>query len=102
MKEPTTLTRIVDRVRYSVKTATLLTSDVYWDGHNFERNGRNTWLYRTPNGRYFTVTMSQWQGEDTTLEPVSLDEAIELYEGRLTEHEETYADAFPTVVVEEG
>lgn len=102
MKPPTSMTRIVNRTRYDVSTATLLASDAYWDGHNFERRGRNQFLYRTPRGRYFTVTLTQWQGEQDTLEPVDLDTAISLYEGPLTEHEELYAAAFPDVAIEEG
>jgi hypothetical protein len=94
--------RIVDRKRYDVQTATLIASDAYWDGHNWERHGRNTFLYRTPKGNYFTVLLTQWQGERDNLQPVSLEEAIELYEGPLTEHEESYAAAFPGVKVEEA
>lgn len=99
MNAPSKMIRIVDRVRYDVSKATLLASDVFWDGHNFERSGRNTWLYRTPNGRYFTVTRTQWQGEQDALEPVDLEEAIRLYERELPEHEESYSDAFPGVEV---
>ncbi|MCO6450406.1 MAG: hypothetical protein J5I90_06415 [Caldilineales bacterium] len=102
MKEPTNLERIVDRKRYSTATATLLADDVFWDGHNFERSGRNTWLYRTPNGNYFTVTLSQWQGERDALTPITQKEAIELYEGPLTEHAVDYGEAFPDVAVEEA
>lgn len=102
MKPPTSMTRIVNRTRYDVSTATLLASDAYWDGHNFERRGRNQFLYRTPRGSYFTVTLTQWQGEQDTIEPVDLDTAISLYEGPLTEHEEEYEAAFPDVVIEEG
>ena len=101
MKAPS-MTRIVDRKKYSTKTATLLAADDYWDGHNFERHGRNTFLYRTPKGAYFTATVTMWQGEQDSLEPVTLDEAISLYEGSLTEHYESYTDAFPTVDVEEA
>ena len=93
------LTVIVNRKKYSTETATLLASDVYWDGHNFERNGRNEFLYRTPKGEYFTVNVSMWQGERETLTPISEGEAIELFEGSLTEHEVTYAEAFPGVDV---
>jgi len=53
-----------------VSTATLLAGDDWWDGHNWERQGRNTCLYRTPRGAYFTVTFSQWQGEGDRLDPV--------------------------------
>jgi hypothetical protein len=99
MHPPKNFSRIVNRQRYSVETATLIASDEYWDGHNFERNGRNTFLYRTPNGSYFTVTLSQWQGEKDTLTPISKEEAIALYENELPEHAAEYADAFPDVDV---
>jgi hypothetical protein len=102
MKPPTDFTRIIGKTRYSVKTATLIAADDYWDGHNFERHGRNTFLYRTPKGAYFTVTMTQWQGEQDHLEPISQEEAIQLYETSLTEHYENYADAFPGVEVKDA
>jgi len=102
MKPPDDWVRIVNRKKYSVKTATLIAHDAYWDGHNFERSGRNTFLYRTPNGAYFTVNMTCWQGERDTLLPVDQEEAIELYENSLPEHEESYQDAFPGVLVEEA
>ena len=92
--------RVVDRRRYSVKTATLLASDAYWDGHNWERRGRNTFLYRTPKGAYFVVSLTQWQGERDSLAPVIEDDAIALYEGPLCEHELDYEEAFPSVTVE--
>jgi len=93
------MTRIVGGKKYSTETATLVASDVYWDGSNFERHGRNRWLYRTARGAYFVVTRTMWQGEFDALEPVDLDEAIRLFEGPLAEHEVSYAEAFPTVAV---
>jgi hypothetical protein len=72
--------RVIGGKRYDTETATLIADNVYWDGHNFERNGRNTWLYRTPRGAYFQVTGSRWEGERDTLEPLSRDDAIALYE----------------------
>lgn len=59
MRPPTDFVRVIDRTRYDVSKAILLASDCYWDGHNFERRGRNTFLYRTPGGRYFTVHLTQ-------------------------------------------
>lgn len=97
--EPTGFTRIVNRKRYSTKTATLLAGDDFWDGHNFERQGRNTFLYKTPNGAYFTVNLTRWQGENDTLTPITQEEAIEQYEGGLTEHRVNYGFAFPNVSV---
>jgi len=97
--KPVTMTRIVAQRRYSTATATLLASDAWWDGHNWERSGRQTWLYRTAAGSYFTVTVSQWSGERDVLEPCSIEDAQLLYEGSLSEHEVEYSEAFPDVVV---
>ena len=99
---PAKMTRTVDRKKYSTETATLIADDEYWDGHNMERRGRNCFLYRTPNGAYFTVNMTQWQGERDTLTPVTQEEAISLFEGTLTEHRVKYAEAFPGVEVKDA
>ena len=96
------MTRIVNRQRYSTGSATLLASDVYWDGHNMERSGRNTWLYRTPRGAYFSVTRTCWQGEEDYLTPLTEEDAVLLYEGRLRTHEVPYEEAFPGVTVEDA
>lgn len=97
-----TFTRIIDRKRYSTATATLIASDAYWDGHNFERRGRNAFLYRTPKGAFFVVNQTKWQGEQDTLVPVDIDEAISLYEGPLSEHEVSYEQAFPSIEVQDA
>lgn len=102
MKPPENMTRIIDRKRYSTQTATLIASDCYWDGHNWERRGRNTFLYRTPKGAYFVVRLTQWQGERDTLEPITQDTAINLFEHELTEHEVKYSEAFPGVEVQDA
>lgn len=102
MHPPKDFERIVERKRYSVASSTLIAHDAYWDGHNFERSGRNEFLYRTPNGNYFVVSLTCWQGERDTLTPISQDEAIELFEGSLTEHEVSYAEAFPGVAVKDA
>jgi hypothetical protein len=109
MRPPEKFARIVDRKRYDVSTATLIAGDDYWDGHNFERSGRNTFLYRTPLGNYFVVYLTCWQGERDTLEPVNQGDAILAYEGNemseigsLSEHYVEYAEAFPGVTVEEA
>jgi len=98
--EAGTMVRVVGRKRYDTRTATLLAHDAFWDGHNFERSGRNTFLFRTLRGAYFTVTRTMWQGERDSLEPVSLEQAVELYEGPLSEHAARYGQAFPNVDVE--
>jgi len=102
MRPPEDFTQIINRTRYSVATSTLIASNAYWDGHNFERSGRNMFLYRSPNGNYFTVNRTCWQGERDTLTPVSQDEAIGLFEGCLSEHDVSYAEAFPGVAVKDA
>jgi hypothetical protein len=103
MRPPEDFTRIIDKKRYSTKTATLLAGDDFWDGHNFERHGRNSWLYRTPRGAYFTVHLSQWEGESDSLQPCSVDEAIQFFEGCHDEqHRVSYEEAFPSITVEEA
>lgn len=102
MNAPEKMSRVVNGVRYDVEKATLIASDCYWDGHNMERHGRNTFLYRTPRGRYFAVNLTQWQGERDSLTPVSEAEARELYESSLPEHAVEYEEAFPAAKVEEA
>lgn len=102
MNPPENFSQIIDKKRYSTKTATLLAGDDYWDGHNYERSGRQRFLYRTPKGAYFVVTLSQWKGEQDALTPINQDKAIDLYESSLTEHCVDYEDAFPGVTVEDA
>lgn len=94
--------RVVDELRYNTETATLIADDVYWDGSNHERQGRNQWLYRTDNGAYFVVSGTFWQGERDTLMPICQSEAQVLYEGNLTEHSVDYSTAFPGVDVKDA
>ena len=47
----------------------------------------------TPNGRFFLLHTSRWEGERDHIEPVSPDEARQYYED-LPEHEMTYEEAF--------
>jgi len=91
--------KIIDGIRYDTEKATLIAHDVYWDGRGMERRGRNMWLYRTPNGRYFIVTGTLWQGERDTLRPVDEEEARRLFETVLPEHEVDYEEAFPDVEI---
>ncbi len=95
------MNRIIEGKRYDTETATLIASDRYWDGSNFERRGRNTYLYRTKNGNYFTHHTTQWQGERETILAQSKQEAQSLYES-LPEHDVEYEEAFPGVKVEEA
>ena len=100
--QPISMTKVIGGVRYNTEAATLIASDAWWDGHNFERSGRNVFLYRSPRGNYFIVKRTMWQGERDSLRPVSLDEALRLWEESLPEHEVPFEEAFPTVSVTEA
>ena len=96
--QPIKMNVVIGGKRYRTETATLIASDAYWDGHNWERHGRNTFLFRTPGGNYFAQYQTCWQGERDHLEPLTKEEAIGLYED-LPEQEEDFEEAFPGVKV---
>jgi len=102
--KPFSSTQVIDRKRYSTDTATLLSGDDWWDGHNFERGGTQTFLYRTPKGSYFTLNMSQWQGANDHIEVVTEAEAIELFEVHAAHDSNRveFEEAFPSVQVIEA
>jgi hypothetical protein len=100
MRRPN-INTVIGGKRYNTETATEIASDCYWDGHNWERHGRNMWLMRGKNGGYFVVHGTCWQGELDYLEPLTQAEAISMYE-RLPEHELDFEEAFPGVTVEEA
>jgi len=99
--KPRSMTAVVDRKRYSTKTSTVIASNAYWDGNNWERSGRNTYLYRTKNNNYFACYLTCWQGERDSIQPLTEDEAIDLWES-LPEKETDFEEAFPGVTVEEA
>lgn len=91
--------QIIDRKEYDTEKAALVASDHFWDGSNFERSGRNTYLYKTQNGRYFAHHTTQWQGERDTIEALTIEEAKDLYE-ELPEHDLSFEAAFGEKVAE--
>lgn len=92
---------IIDGRRYKTATATLLASDAYFDGHNWERKNRNKFLFRTPNMRYFIVVLTQWPGERDRIEALEPDVAKRLWE-ELPEQEMTIEEAFPGIEIEDA
>ena len=85
--------QIINGLKYDTKVADLVASDRYWDGYNWNREGRNTYLYRTKAKRFFIYRTSQWQGERNHIEPVGLNKAKYYYE-ELPEHDMSYVEAF--------
>jgi hypothetical protein len=101
VKPPNEFVAVIDKKRYDVAASTLLAGDDWWDGSNFERQGRNTFLYSTPHGRYFTVTLTRWQGERDHITACPVDEAMMMWT-ILHQHRMEFDEAFPGVKVEEA
>ena len=102
--KPLDVVQVIGGRRYSTATATLLAGDDYWDGHSHERQGTNRYLFRTPRGAYFTQTRTCWDGSqqnDGRLTPVTIDEAMGLFES-MREPRVTWEEAFPGISVEDA
>lgn len=104
MQPKTTPPQIINGKRYDPKAADLISGDDYWDGHNWERKGRNTFLYRTKRGNYFTEHLTCHQGENDYLVALCQNDAISLYEKhqRAGDCRMTFEVAFPGVEVEDA
>ena len=96
--------QVIGGKRYDTKTATLLASNEYWDGNNWERSGTNTWLFRTARGRYFFAHRTMWQGDVDRIEPCEEGEALEFFEAMAPHgtQEMSYEEAFPNAAIEEA
>lgn len=92
---------IINRKKYDTATATAIADNEFQDGSNRLAHGRATTLYRTPNGGYFSFDETCWQGEHDSINPLSLDQAIDLWEG-LPYHTVSFEESFPGVEVTEA
>ena len=93
------MTKVIEGKKYDTDTAQLIAHDHFWDGSNWERHGRNQYLYRTKKGAFFQVSETCWQGERDELIAVGVEEAKRIYE-ELPELELDYAEAFGVEPVE--
>ncbi len=85
--------QIINGKTYDTETAVEVASNRYWDGSNWERSGRNTFLYKTKKGNFFLHHTTRWQGERDRIEPVDIEEAKKHYE-QLSEQSMSYEEAF--------
>jgi len=99
--KPQRMTEVIAGKRYNTNTGLLIAGDDYWDGHDWERRGRNIFLYKTKNGNYFSVAVTKWQGERDLIHPITQEEAISLWES-LPNRRVEFEEAFSGVTVEDG
>ena len=100
--KPHPLSQILDRKRYDTETATLLSGNDWWDGHNWERSGRNTFLYRSPRGAYFAAHLSCIEGEADRIEPLTEGDAITMFEAHAVygKNRMSFDKAFPGIEID--
>ena len=91
--------QIINGKLYDTDKAMLVASNRYWDGSNWERSGRNTFLYKTAKGSFFLHYTTQWQGEREHIEAITEVKAMDYYE-QLPEHELEYEEAFGVIAEE--
>ena len=93
--------KIINRKVYDTKTAEEIATNDFSDGSNRLNVGRSSTLYRTTQGSYFAEHETCWQGEHDTIEPLSEDEAIKMYE-QMHDQKEEFESAFPDVEIQEA
>lgn len=83
---PSEFERVINGKRYSVKKAEIIAVD--------RRLGGEIIMYRTFIGNYFLVRTTCFQGESDRLEPISMQEAMEMWD-RFPEQTVKFQEAFP-------
>jgi hypothetical protein len=64
--------QIVNGKLYDTEKATLVAASGWNYGHQIR-------LYRTEDGEYFALYLSQWEGDRDVIEPLPIDEAKAFY-----------------------
>ncbi|MDH4067429.1 MAG: hypothetical protein OEU97_00665 [Dehalococcoidia bacterium] len=101
--QPQNMTWVVAGKRYRTDKATLIAHDEYWNGYSWEQGGRNTFLFRTPNGNFFAQyqTLLPHEVETGEIVPLEINEAVSLYHS-LYKKEVPFAVAFPFVKAQDA
>ncbi len=77
--KPSPMIRVYDKLIWDTTKAEIVASNAYFDGKNYEREGTNTFLMRTQNGRFFLQFNNANDGNKSYLKPLSDDEAMTLF-----------------------
>lgn len=99
--QPANMAWIVAGKRYRTDRATLVAHDAYWNGHNYEQGGRNTFLFKTPNGNFFAQHQTLLQGETDKIRPLETNQAVALYQS-LRKKEVPFRVVFPFIKAEDA
>jgi hypothetical protein len=99
--QPQNMIWVVAGKRYHTDKATLIAHDAYWNGHSWEQDGRNTFLFKTPNGNFFAQYQTLLPGEINKIAPLEINEAIALYQS-LHKKEVPFRVVFPYIKAEDA
>lgn len=99
--QPRIMNWVIAGKRYRTDKATLIAHDAYWNGHNWEQGGHNTFLFRTHKGNFFAQHQTLLPGESDKIAPLEINEAISLYH-LLPKKEVPFVVAFPDIEVEDA
>jgi hypothetical protein len=92
---------VVAGKRYRTDKAALVAHDAYWNGYSCEQGGRNTFLFKTPNGNFFAQYQTLLQGEINKITPMEINEAMSLYQS-LRKKEVPFRVVFPSIKAEDA
>jgi len=93
--------KVIDRKVYDTEKAARIATNDFSDGSNEYKFGRTESLYKAKNGGFFVVRSTCWEGENTSLVPLSEDEAITEYENMYNQVVD-FESAFPEVKIEDA
>lgn len=96
--QPRNMNWVIAGKRYRTDKATLLAHDACWNNHNWENNGRNTFLFRTSHGSFFAQHQTLVPGESDSIKPLDVAEAMHLYHS-LQKKEVPLVIAFPSAAL---
>jgi len=99
--QPENMVWVVAGKRYRTDKARLIAHDEYWNGYSCEQGGRNTFLFRTPEGNFFAQYQTLLPGEINRIVPLETNEAIALYQS-LHKKEVPFGVVFPNVRVKDA
>jgi hypothetical protein len=72
--------KIIAGKMYNTATAEAIADNEFSDGTNRLNHGRATTLYKSKKGNFFAEHETCWQGEHDTIEPLSIDQAKDLFQ----------------------
>jgi hypothetical protein len=99
--QPMDMIWVVAGKRYCTHRATLIAHDAYWNGYSSEQGGRNTFLFKTPKGNFFSQHQTLVQGEINRITPLETNEAMHLYQS-LRKKELPFRVVFPCIKGEDA